>query len=100
MKSTGYVIAAGALVLANDAIFVPTETGQSPLQTINWRVIPATAIMAVVLAGVESIAPEFGAGLGLLVLLSVLVIPVGNAPTPLENLAQLTTSTDKVALGK
>lgn len=96
MKSTGYVVAAGALVLANDAIFVPVETGQSPLQTINWRVIPATAIMAVALAGVESIAPEFGAGLGLLVLLSVLVIPVGNAPTPLENLASVVNKTNKV----
>lgn len=96
MKSTGYVLAAGALVLANDAIFIPVETGKSPLQTINWRVVPATAIMAVALAGVEAIAPEFGAGLGLLVLLSVLVLPVGNGPTPLENLATLANGTNKV----
>lgn len=89
-KAAGYVIAAGALVLANEAIFVPIETGAKPLANINWRIVPATAILAALLTGVEQIAPEFGAALGGLVLLSVLVIPVGNAPTPLENLAKLT----------
>ena len=55
MKSTGYVLAAGGLALANEAIFVPLETGKTPLQTINWRIIPATAILALVLAGVEQV---------------------------------------------
>jgi len=87
MKSTGYVLAAGGLVLANEAIFVPLKTGGTPLQSINWRVVPATAIMALALAGVESINPGFGAGLGMLVLLSVLVLPFGNAGSPLENVA-------------
>jgi hypothetical protein len=88
MKSTGYVLAAGGMVLANEAIFAPIATGQTPLQAINWRVIPATAIMALMLAGVESLNAEFGAGLGMLVLLSVLVIPMGHAGSPLENLAK------------
>ena len=88
MKSTGYVLAAGGIVLANEAIFVPLETGKTPLQTINWRVIPATAIMALALAGVESLNEGFGAGLGLLVLLSVLVIPMGKGLSPLENIAK------------
>jgi len=88
MKSTGYVLAAGGIVLANEAIFIPLESKATPLQSINWRVIPATAIMALMLAGVESMSPEFGAGLGLLVLLSVLVIPLGNGGSPLENLAK------------
>ena len=89
MKSTGYVLAAGGLALANEAIFVPLETGKTPLQTINWRIIPATAILALVLAGVESMNEGFGAGLGLLVLLSALVIPVGSGGSPLENLAKI-----------
>ena len=88
MKSTGFVLAAGGIVLANEAIFVPLDTGKTPLETINWRVIPATAIMALMLAGVESMNESFGAGLGMLVLLSVLVIPMGNAGSPLENLAK------------
>lgn len=89
MKSTGYVLAAGGIVLANEAIFVPLKTGQTPLQAINWRVIPATAIMALMLAGVESLNQGFGAGLGALVLLTVLVLPMGNAGSPLENLASI-----------
>lgn len=88
MQSTGYVLAAGGIVLANEAIFVPVESGKTPLQEINWRVIPATAIMAIALAGVESINPGFGKGLGMLVLLSVLVLPFGNAGSPLENMAK------------
>jgi hypothetical protein len=89
MKSTGYVLAAGGIVLANEAIFVPLETGRTPLQTINWRIIPATALMAIALAGVESMNAGFGAGLGMLVLLSVLVIPMGKAGSPLENMAKM-----------
>ena len=64
---------------------------------LNWRVIPATAIMAVALTGIDSLAPGFGAGLGMLVLLSVLVIPVGAAGTPLNNLAKLTGNAGKKA---
>jgi hypothetical protein len=89
MRSTGYVLAAGGIVLANEAIFVPLDTGVTPLQSINWRILPATAILALMLAGVESLNEGFGAGLGMLVLLSVLVIPMGNAPSPLENLAKI-----------
>lgn len=88
MKSTGYIIAAGGIVLANDAIFIPMETGQTPLQTINWRVVPATVIMALVVGGIESLNEGFGAGLGMLVLLSVLVIPMGKSGSPLENAAR------------
>lgn len=82
-------MAAGGLALANEAIFVPLETGTTPLQNINWRIIPATAILALMLAGVESMNEGFGAGLGMLVLLSALVIPVGKGASPLENLAKI-----------
>lgn len=92
MKSAvAYVVAAGGIAFANDAIFLPMESGKPPLTEIttsNWRIIPATAVLALLLGGVESVSPEFGAGLGALVLLSVLVIPFGNAGTPLENLAR------------
>jgi hypothetical protein len=97
-KAAGFVVAAGAIVLANEAIFVPIDQGGSPLKNINWRIVPATAILALMLTGIEKLAPEFGAALGGLVLVSVLVLPVGNAPTPLENLATLTTSGSKKVL--
>lgn len=89
MRSTGYIIAAGGIVLANDAIFIPLETGQAPLTSVNWRIVPATAIMALVVGGIESLNEGFGTGLGMLVLLSVLVIPLGHAGSPLENMAKV-----------
>lgn len=89
LKSTGYVLAAGGIVVANDALFVPLTEHKAPWSEINWRVIPATAVMALMLGGVEKLAPSFGAGLGALVLISVLVIPYGGADPPLTNLAKM-----------
>jgi hypothetical protein len=87
LKSTGLVLAATGIVLANDVIFAPLEAGKVPLapNSLNWRVIPAAAILAFALGGLEKISEPLGAGLAGLVLLAALVIPVGNAPTPLEN---------------
>jgi hypothetical protein len=98
MASTGYVLAAGAISAANEALFTPLITGQAPWKSLNWKIIPATGVMALVLAGVEKLAPKFGAGLGALVLLSVLVIQTGNAPSPLSNIATILGYTKKVAL--
>jgi hypothetical protein len=79
------VLAAGGIVAANEAIFVPMESHKPPLETFNWRIIPATVILAIVVGGLEDIVPPFGKVLGGLTLLAALAIPVGNAPTPLEN---------------
>lgn len=92
MNGAGYVLAAGGVALANDAVFAPLESsGNLDLGNIgvNWRIVPATAILALLIGGVESMNEGFGKGLGALVLLSVLVIPFGNAGTPLENLAKI-----------
>jgi len=89
LASTGYVLAAGGLAAANEALFSPLLTGQAPWKSLNWKIVPATGVLALVLAGFEKLAPKFGAGLGALVLLSVLVIRTGNAPSPLENLSSL-----------
>jgi hypothetical protein len=95
LASTGYVLAAGTIAAANEALFTPLTTGQAPWKSLNWKIVPATAVMALVLGGMEKLAPKFGAGLGALVLLSVLVIQTGNAPSPLSNLSQLLGYTKK-----
>jgi hypothetical protein len=101
MKSTGLVLAAGGIAAANEVIFAPAagtgnKTGPNgnnaagqALSDFNWRLVPATIILALVLGGFETVAPGFAVGLGGLVLLSVLIVPVGNAPTPLENIAKV-----------
>jgi hypothetical protein len=84
-SSTGYVLTAGFVAASNDMFFGPKGVD---LTNVNWRIVPATGIMALMLAGIGTVSPEFATGLGALVLLSVLIVPVGNAPTPLENLAK------------
>lgn len=79
------VLAAGGLVIANEAIFSPLESHKPVLQNFNWRIVPATVILAIVVGGLEDIASPFGKVLGGLTLLAALTISVGNAPTPLEN---------------
>lgn len=83
-NAAGIVVAAGAIEFVNDALFAPIAEKKSPWQTINWRIIPATAIMALLLSGAEKLSPKLGEGLAGLVLLSVLVVPYGNAPTLLQ----------------
>jgi hypothetical protein len=73
----------GGITAANEVIFAPLA-GQKV--QFNWRILPATAGLALALAGLEQIAPGFAVGLAWLSLGAVLVVPFGNAPTPLENL--------------
>jgi hypothetical protein len=79
--STGIVLAVGGISAANELLLAPLA-GQKA--SFNWRLVPATAGLALALAGLERIAPQFATGLALLCLATVLVIPFGK-PTPLEN---------------
>lgn len=93
-SAAGLVLAAGGIAAANEAIFVPISqhkdfTTSIKTDTNLWRLVPATAILALVLTGLEKVSEPLGKGLAGLVLLAVLVVPVGNAPTPLENVAKV-----------
>lgn len=81
---------AGSITAANEAIFA-TQKGKSPdwAQSFNWRIIPATAGLALALTGLEKLTPQFAVGLAWLTLATVLIVPFGNAPTPLENFTSL-----------
>lgn len=89
MSAAGWVLAAGGIAAANELLFAPLEGHGSPLGNFNWRIIPATGILALVLSGFEKVSPQFGNLLGATVLLVVLITPMGNAPTPLENVASI-----------
>lgn len=93
-SAAGIVLAAGGIAAANEAIFVPIAQHKDFATSIKtdtnlWRLIPATAILALTLTGLEKISEPLGKGLAGLVLLAVLILPVGNAPTPLENAAKM-----------
>ena len=89
-SAVGLVLAAGGIAAVNEAVFVPVSQGKDFSTSIRsdtnlWRIIPATAILAIVLNGLEHVSEPLGKGLAALVLMAVLIVPVGNAPTPLQN---------------
>lgn len=90
--STGLVLAAGGIAAANEALFAPMASGVvsagGVAANFNWRIIPATAILALVLDGLGKLSPGFATGLAGLALLSVLMVPVGKAPTPIDNISK------------
>lgn len=84
-RSTGIVLTLGAITAANEVLFAPMAQGNTAMGAFNWRIIPATGALALVLSALERVAPEYAVGLALLSLATVLIVPFGNAPTPLQN---------------
>ena len=90
MSAAGWVLAAGGIAAANELVFAPLESQGSPLANFNWRLLPATGILALVLTGFEKMSPKFGNMLGGLVFLVVLIAPMGKGDkAPLENVAAI-----------
>lgn len=92
--STGPVLAAGCITAANELVFAPMDGLKV---SFNWRIIPATGGLALALAGLDKIAPGWGTGLAWLCVAAVLLVPFGNAPTPVENASAVLGYTKKVA---
>ena len=86
----GIILVAGGITLANEALNVPYSKGNTqPLQGINWRVVPATAIASLIFSGIAKLSEPVANGLAGIVLASVLFVRLGNAPAPAEHLAQI-----------
>lgn len=85
-QSTGIVLTIGAITLVNEAVFAPMAGVHV---AVNWRIVPATAGLALALAGLERIAPDFAVGLAWLGLITALAVPFGNAPTPIQNATKI-----------
>lgn len=87
-ETTGYVLAAAGIAIGNQLIFEPVAEHKSPQwNNLNWRVIPATAVAALMLGGIEQVSPPLAKGLAILAIMAVLTMPTGNARSPVENLA-------------
>lgn len=88
-KSTGIILTVGCITAANEVFFAPTKPGQSAWQNFNWRIIPATLGLALALDGLEKLSEPFAVGLAYLSLAAVLIVPFGNAGTPLDNVSRM-----------
>lgn len=81
---------AGGITAANEALFAPLAGHGAPWQNFNWRVLPATAIFALLLAGFEQVDATLAKGIAVTAVISVLVTPFGKAGAPLTNIAVIT----------
>jgi hypothetical protein len=88
-RSTGVILAAGALTLANEAVFAPLASGGKITTHFNWRIVPATAGAALVLAGLEHLSEQFAVGVAWIALVTVLFAKLGNAQPPVVNAAKM-----------
>jgi hypothetical protein len=86
-ESTGIVLMVGGLTAANELLFAPLAGHGTPWKDFNWRIIPATGILALALAGLEKINATFAKGLAYIALITVLFTKFGNAPPPVENIS-------------
>ena len=92
----GIVLTAGAIAVANEVIFVPIEEGKGvDFSTFNLRIVTATALLALTFSGFDKISSPLGTSFAYLTLMAVLIIPVGHAPTPLENAGRIFSATGK-----
>jgi hypothetical protein len=81
VRSTGPILAAGAVTLFNDVVVNRKSVGQ------DARVVIATAIAAGGLALLEKLSAELAVGLGWLVFISVMFIRVdASTPSPVESI--------------
>ena len=88
-RATGLVLAAGGIAVANEALFAPLAGHGTPWKNLNWRLIPATAILALALSGLEQVTPGFARGLAGLTVFATLIVPYGNAKPPIENVLKV-----------
>jgi len=91
-ESTGLVLAIGGITAANELLFAPLTGTGTPWKDFNWRIVPATGVLALALAGIEQLGPSgvtFAKGLAAIGLITVLFVRIGNAPAPAENLAKI-----------
>lgn len=91
-SAAGIILATGALTLANEALEAPYSQGNTPvLQYINWKVIPATGVAALIFTGISEVNPKLAKALAGLAFFSALMLRPkgGNAPSPIEHIAEI-----------
>jgi hypothetical protein len=88
-SAAGIFLAAGAVTLANEAVFAPVSSGGAITADFNWRIIPASLLGALAFGGLAQVVPGFAAGLAGLVLLTVLLVPMGKAGSPIANASKM-----------
>lgn len=76
----------GAITAGNEVLFAPLAGGGKP--DFNWRLIPATAIAALLVEGLSKLNPQVALGVSVTALITALFVPFGKAGSPVTNAAK------------
>lgn len=76
------ILLTGAITAANEVLFAPLAGGHP---SFNWRVIPATALAALLLEGLSKLNPQIALGISVTALITTLFVPLGNGGSPVQN---------------
>jgi hypothetical protein len=79
-------LATGLITMANEAIFAPIAGKGTP--DINWRLIPATAVLALLLDGLSKINSQLALGVAVTALVTAIFGSFGKAGSPVANLSK------------
>lgn len=82
-RSTGPILAVGALTMANRSLLSPKQ------EPPDFRVVVGTVVAAAGLALVERLNEQIAVGIAYIALVTVLFVRVGNQPAPSENLLRI-----------
>lgn len=90
-SAAGIIIATGVMTLANDYVQsnAPVNPATPVAPRINWRVIPATGVAAIIFAGIEQVNGTLGRGLAWLAFMTAFLFSANPAVThtsPLQTL--------------
>jgi hypothetical protein len=75
-------LATGTITGMNEILFAPLAGGKPDF---NWRIIPATAILALLVEGLSRLNPQIALGISVAALITSLFAPLGNAGSPIVN---------------
>lgn len=87
-EAAGIALAVGGITAANELFFAPPASGGNAVK-FNFRIIPATGIFALLLAGLNQMSPTLAKGIGITAMVTVLFTRTGNAPAPIENIDRI-----------
>lgn len=76
------MLVTGGITAANEVLFAPLAGHKT---SFNWRLIPATGLLAFMVNGLEKLSPQVALGIAVSALITSLFFPLGTAGSPVEN---------------
>jgi hypothetical protein len=80
------ILITGLITAGNEVLFAPLAGNGKP--DFNWRLVPATAIAAIMVEGLSKLNPQVALGVSVTALITALFASLGKAGSPVTNAAK------------